>query len=391
VNKFDVAIVGGGLIGASIAFELAAEKLRVVVVDRQKPGLEASWAAAGMLSPGPHAPEDEPLTPLAKESLRLYPEFVAAVEAASQQSVSFQREGAVEIFCGPHAESERDKLVASHRRLGLAAEGISSEAARKMEPALGPAVSAAAWFPDEATVEPRLLMAAVLEGASRRGVEIRQNYAVTSLRCEKGGDGERCVGIAAGENQIEAKFVVLAAGCFTGAIKSGAEKFLPASFTHPVRGQMIALHPKSARLSRVLRSERGYLVPRRDGKIVAGSTTEDTGFEKRVTAEGVRSILSAALDLMPTLAGAEIVETWSGLRPGTIDGLPILGPAAVEGLLVATGHFRNGILLAPVTAKLICDWILRGRVNLDVAKFSPARFDTAKAPSGGTRTAVTNS
>lgn len=375
MSTFDVAIVGGGLIGASISFELAAENLRVVVIDRQKPGLEASWAAAGMLSPGPNSTEDEALTPLAKESLRLYPEFIAEVEKASGRSASLVRGGALEIFSGPLAENDRDKMVASHQRLGLAAEAVSLEAARKLEKAIGPAARAVAWLPEEATVEPRMLMDAVLAANVQRGVEIAADCAVTSLVCERSQSGTRCTGVFAGENKIEAKFVVLAAGCFTGAIKCNAEAVPFSASLRPVRGQMIAFCPKGLRLSRVLRCERGYLVPRRDGRIVAGSTAEDAGFEKRVTREGLQSIVSAAVELVPELGDAEIVETWSGLRPGTPDGLPILGPTGIEGLLAATGHFRNGILLAPVTAKLIKDWIVRGQVSSDVTRFSPLRFN----------------
>lgn len=374
MSIFDVAIVGGGLIGASVAFELAAENLRVVVIDRQKPGQEASWAAAGMLSPGPHSPEDEALTPLAKESLRLYPEFITEVEKASGQSVSFLREGALEIFSGPLAETDRDRLVASHQRLGLAAQAVTLEAARKLERATGPGARAVAWLPDEATVEPRLLMDAVLTGAMQRGVEVSADCGVTSLITERSHGGTRCTGVFADGKKIEAKFVVLAAGCFAGAIECDTAAVQFSASLRPVRGQIIAFRPKGLRLNRVLRCERGYLVPRRDGRVVAGSTTEDAGFEKRVTREGLRSIVSAAVELVPELADAEIVETWSGLRPGTPDNLPILGLTGIEGLLAATGHFRNGILLAPVTAKLIKDWIVRGQVSSDVARFSPLRF-----------------
>lgn len=366
--------MGGGLIGASIAFELAAESLRVVVIDRQKPGQEASWAAAGMLSPGPHSPEDEALTPLAQESMRLYPGFVAEIEKVSGRSASFLREGALEIFSGPHAEADRDKMVFNHQRMGIAAEAVSLEAARKLEKAIGPAAGSAAWLPEEASVDPRVLMEAVLTGAMQRDVEIQPDCAVTSLISEKSQAGTVCTGIFAGEKAIEAKFVVLAAGCFTGSIECDAKANPFSASLRPVRGQMIAFRPKGLRLSRVLRCQRGYLVPRRDGRIVAGSTTEDAGFEKRVTREGLQSIVSAAVELVPELADAEIVETWSGLRPGTPDNLPILGPTGIEGLFAATGHFRNGILLAPVTAKLIKDWIVRGQVSSDVGRFSPLRF-----------------
>jgi glycine oxidase len=374
VSIFDVAIVGGGLIGASIAFELEAEGLRVVVLDRQEPGRESSWAAAGMLSPGPDSPEDAPLAPLAKESLRLYPEYIAAVEEASGRSTAFQREGALEIFFGEHAEGECDAMIAAHRRWGLAAEPISTDAARKREGSLNPAARAVVWLPEEAAVDPRLLMEAVLAGAQRRGAEIRSNSTVTSFLYDRRHEGVRCTGVAAGNESISAKFVVLAAGCFTGALEGPANGFQLCVPTHPVRGQMIALRPKGVNLRRVLRSARGYVVPRPDGRIVAGSTLENEGFEKRVTTDGLQTIWNAALELVPQLSGAEVIETWAGLRPGTPDNLPILGPTAVEGLLAATGHYRNGILLAPATSKLIRDWIVGGQVKSDVTAFSPSRF-----------------
>jgi glycine oxidase len=370
VEQFDVAVIGGGLIGCSIAFELAADKLKVIVLDRQKPGCEASWAAAGMLSPAPDSSQDIPLVPLSRESLRIYPEFVRAIEQVSGKQTGYTRNGTLQIFGKPCGKSERDQMVAEHRRLGLAAEPVSFEAARAAEASIGPGASAVALLPEEGNVEPRLLMDAVLRAAARRGVEIRANCPVTSLMQGR----DRCVGVYAGE-EIRAKHVVLAAGCFSGKIGrdiNASKGLLP---TRPVRGQMLALRREGFRLQRVLRSERGYLVPRADGRVVAGSTTEDAGFEKKVTAAGMLQILAVALELCPALGGAEIVEAWSGLRPGTPDALPILGPTKMEGLIAATGHYRNGILLAPVTARLVRQWIIAGKPNFDVTPFSPLRFD----------------
>jgi glycine oxidase len=373
VSTFDVAVVGGGIIGVSIAFELAAENLRVVLLDRQQPGQEASWAAAGMLSPAPDSPRDIPLAPLGRESLKLYPQFVAAIEEESGQSTSYMRDGAFEILLAPHSETDRDQRVAEYRLLDLAAEAISLSAARERENSLAPDARAAVWLSEEATVEPRLLTAALLAAAHNRGVAIRAGCRVTSLRCEQ----NRCLGVIAAGEKIEAAHVLVAAGCFSGEIANGGAHLARLLPTRPVRGQMLALRHDTFRLSRVVRSERGYLVPRRDGRIVAGSTKEEAGFEKRVTAAGIRKVLDAAIELCPALAAAEIVETWSGLRPGTPDDLPILGPTDVAGLSIATGHYRNGILLAPVTAKLIREWIVRGRTDFDAAAFSPLRFDRA--------------
>ena len=378
MKTFDAIIVGGGLIGSAIALELAGEKLRVILIDRQQPGREASWAAAGMLSPGPDSPEAAPLVPLGKESLQLYPEFIAAVEQASGMAVNFAREGTFEIFAGPQSESARDAMVEEYRRLEIAIEAISPEAARTVEPSLGRA-AAVAWLPEEATVDPRLLTEAVLAGADRRGAEIRAGCAVDSLLCRDGS----CAGIVAGGERMEAAHVVIAAGSFCGTISdcgSGTEgnlaRYAP---VRPVRGQMIALRSESVKLQRVLRSQRGYLVPRPDGRIIAGSTLEDAGFVKQVTPEGIQRILDGAAELAPGLADAKIVEQWAGLRPDTPDHFPIIGPTKMSGLLMATGHYRNGILLAPVTAKIVRDWIVNGKASFSAEIFSPLRFTAARS------------
>jgi glycine oxidase len=370
VKAYDVAIIGGGVIGASIAFELANENLQVVVLDRQQPGQEASWAAAGMLSPAPDSPRDLPLVPLGRESLRLYPKFVAAIEDASGQCVGYERAGALELIFGPHAEQQRDGRVAECRKLGIAAEAVSIQAARSWENAIGPDTRAAVWLPEEGRVEPRLLTNAVILAAQNRGAEFRARCPVTQVLI----DGGTCHGITAGGEEIQAAHVILAAGCFscqTGQDGQSLERYAP---TRPVRGQVISLRPAGLALQRVVRSERGYLVPRRDGRIVAGSTSEYAGFEKKVTPEGIRKILDATLELVPGLSGASVVETWSGLRPGTPDDLPILGPTDVAGLLIATGHYRNGILLAAITAKLIREGITTGRASFAAEAFSPLRF-----------------
>ena len=372
-----MAIVGGGIIGCSIAFELAADKLKIVVLDRQQPGREASWAAAGMLSPAPDSPRDIPLVPLARESLSLYPEFVRAVEEASGKTVDYTRKGALQIFIGPSAEAERGAMLAEHRGLGLASEPISGVEARKLEPELGPAAHAVLYLPKEEAVDPRLLMDALLAAAANRGVEIRPGWDVTSIIRE----GNCCKGVVAGGESIQARHVIVAAGCFSAEIDAGAKLPIPSIPTRPVRGQMLAFRSRGLAMQHVLRSERGYLVPRSDGRIVAGSTLEEAGFDNSVTAAGVKQILESAVQLCPDLAEAEILEKWSGLRPGTPDDLPILGPTGAEGLLLATGHYRNGILLAPVTAKLVREWVMRGRSTFNTEAFSPLRFESAKRES----------
>jgi len=373
-----VAIVGGGIIGCSIAFELAAEKLKIVVLDRQQPGREASWAAAGMLSPAPDSRRDRSLVPLAKQSLRLYPEFVRAIEEVSGKPVDYTRTGTLQIFTGASAEAERNAMLAEHRELGLASEAISLADAHRMEPALNPDVRAVLHLPEEESVDPRLLMDSLLAAAANRRVKIRPGFSVASLIEEH----DRCAGIlAASGEKVHAKHVIIAAGCFSGEIAGAAGKLIPSNPTRPVRGQMLALRQANLALRHVLRSERGYLVPRSDGRIVAGSTSEDAGFHKSVTAGGVRKIVEAGLELCADLGSAEILETWSGLRPGTPDDLPILGLTNLEGLILATGHYRNGILLAPVTAKLVKEWAIDGRTTFDTQPFSPFRFESAERKS----------
>jgi glycine oxidase len=375
VKKYDVVIVGGGIIGGSIALELAQRGLRVAVVDRQEMMREASWAAAGMLSPAPDCIAAIPLVPLARASLALYPKFVEAVESASGLGVGFRADGAIEAILHGDAARELSTLVALHHGLGLACEPLPLDEARSMEPALGRDVTAAALLPAECSVEPRLLTVAVLAGTAAAGVALHPGVEIVSVVLERG----KCVGAKASNGEIySADQVILAAGCWSSQIPEAA-RLAP---TLPVRGQMIALRHSGAPLGRVLRSEHGYLVPRGVASpqtIVVGSTIESAGFEKNITAGGIEKILSAATELVPELARAEIIETWSGLRPGTPDQLPILGPGDIEGLVFATGHYRNGILLAPVTARLIGEWVAERRTHLDWETFSPLRFSRAGA------------
>jgi glycine oxidase len=382
MDAFDVAIAGGGIIGTTIAFELANAGLRVVVLDRQEPGREASWAAAGMLSPGPDSSAALPLVPFARESFRRYPELISKLEEVSGQRVPYARNGTLELFAGPNSEAARDAMIAQYHELGLTIESAALQAIRKREPSIGPHITAAAWLPEEATVEPRALVSAVIAACKSRGVEFRSSRAVTSyLR-----DGDSCVGIVAGDAKIRSRNVVIAAGAFCSQTQEGDEgngrdisrRFSP---THPVRGQMIALRHPQIQLTRVLRSEKAYLVPRLDGRLIAGSTLENVGFDKQVTSGGIHKILEGVREMVPALVDADIVETWAGLRPGTPDELPIIGKTSVDGLLVATGHYRNGVLLAPATAAAISDLIVKGNTAMKIEAFSPLRFASPSSTS----------
>ncbi len=366
MNTYDAIIAGGGIIGASLALELANRKLSVLILDRQDPGQEASWAAAGMLGPESDSPDDLAIVPLGKMSLAIYPEFIATVESASGLHSEFRHDGALRIFFGPGGEKERDRAVGAHRKSGLASQTISVTEARATEPAISEHATAAAWLPYECSVNPRALTRAVLAACANRGVEIRAGVAVEQIL-------ERdacCEGVVAGGAKLPTKHFVLAAGCFSAGV-GGMKKYAP---TSPVRGQIVSLRAVQVAPKRVLRSDRGYVVPRQDGRIIGGSTSENVGFEKRVTPEGVQQILAAATELAPGLSNAEITDTWSGLRPDTPDHLPILGPTDLEGLWIATGHYRNGILLAPGTSRVMAEWIVDGKPSLALDQFSPMRF-----------------
>jgi len=369
MKKFDVAIAGGGVIGGAVAMELARAGLRVGVFDRQMPGQEASWASAGILSPAPENPGMIAMVGIGKASFALYPEFVARVEEISGKSTRFRPKGTLEALFSHDTKAELSTIIAVHHGLGLKAEPLRAEDARELEPALSEEVEAAVLRPEEASIDNRALTAAVLEAAERSGAEIFSGNGARAVWRE----GHCCKGLVVQNEKIEAQWTIIAAGCFSAAIE-GAALYAP---VRPAKGQMAALRADDLKIERVLWSEKIYLVPRNDGRILAGATVEHAGFDKRVTAGGIEKILSAAIELVPGLRNARIEETWAGLRPDTPDHMPILGPTDVDGLLMATGHFRSGILLTPITARLMREWITEQRVSVDWERFSPLRFQSA--------------
>ena len=368
-KKFDVAIAGGGVIGGAIALELARAGLRVAVFDRQKPGQEASWASAGIISPAPENPGMIATVELGKRSAALYPAFVAQVEEISGQSTGYRRKGTLEALFSRDAKAELSTIIALHHGLGLAAEPLRSEDARELEPALSDELEAAVLRPEEASIDGRLLTAAVFEAAERSGAEIFPSSRVEAIWR----DGARCRGLVLENEKAEAQWTVAAAGCYSGTIE-GVSAYAPVK---PAKGQMVALRADDLQVERVLWSDKIYLVPRNDGRILAGATVEYVGFDKGVTAGGIEKILAAAMELAPGLKNARLEETWAGLRPDSPDHLPILGPTDLEGLVMATGHFRSGILLAPITARFVREWITERKVGLDWERFSPLRFPSA--------------
>jgi glycine oxidase len=369
-KNFEVLVAGGGLIGGAIALELALAGLRVAIFDKGDPGRESSWAGAGILSPAPENPATIPLVPLAKASMALYPDFVARVEEISGQSVGFRAKGTLEALFSRDAARELSTHVALHHGWGLQAEAISAEDARELEPALSPELEAAVLRPDEASVDNRALTRAVLEAARKSGAKIFAHHEVQGIWREK----QRCAGLLLKNEKISAQWTIIAAGCFSANI-AGVNTYAP---VRPARGQMISLRAEQTKIERVLWSDKIYLVPRNDGRILAGATVEYVGFDKNVTAGGLEKILAGALELAPDLARAHVDETWAGLRPDSPDHLPILGPTDIDGLLIATGHFRSGILLTPITAHLIREWVTQQNVSVDWDRFSPLRFVEAR-------------
>jgi glycine oxidase len=374
----DAIVVGAGLIGSAIALRLAQEGLRVALLEKGDPGREASWAGAGMLSPAPDSPAAIPLVPFGRASLNLYPRFVDEIEEISGRRAGYRNDGAIELLFSTDAERELSTLIALHHALGLPTEPLPVDEAAKLEPALTRRAQAAAYFPYEACVDNRALVKALLAAASIAGVELFPATPVRKIVIDNG----RCTGICAENGTVfAAQEIIVAAGAFSGLL----EGIIPRVPTRPIRGQMVALKSQLP-VRHVVRCERGYIVPRDSAmpqRMVTGSTLEDAGFEKRVTAGAIEKILATAQELVPKLSNAEVVELWCGLRPDTPDHLPLLGPTGVAGLTIATGHYRNGILLTPITAKLVREWIVQKNVSMDWEIFNPLRFaETEKIASG---------
>ncbi len=374
MNTFDAVIAGGGLIGASIALELADAGLKVGLFDAREPGREASWASAGMISAAPENAGMIPFVPMSLASIALYPDFIRKVEGLSGRTVGYRKDGALEVLVDGNVEEELSTVIALQHGVGLKAQALSAERARQMEPALTEEMEAAIFREDEASLDTRAFTDATLEAAQRKGVQIFAGNGAKAL-WKTGG---KCKGLLLENGQAEAKWTVIAAGCFSARIE-GVAPYAP---VFPAKGQMMALRCESVEIHHILWLGHTYLVPRNDGRIIAGSTIERTGFDRDVTAGGLKKILNEATKLAPGLEKARIEETWAGLRPDSPDHLPIIGPTDVDGLLIATGHFRSGVLLAPVTARLIREWVDEQKVTVDWERLSPMRF--LEAPRGQT-------
>lgn len=371
----DVLIVGGGIIGLSIAREAARAGLAVRVLEKGRPGCEASEAAAGMLAPQVEADLPASLRALAVESRDLYPAFVEAVREESGIDPGLLEDGTILLARdAPREIADLERHAGLLVPLGLPFERLGPDDLRRLEPSLNPGFAAGLLLPRDVSVDNALLVRALHVAAARAGARIDSGACATRLVVERG----RVVGVESGGLRLEAESVVVAAGAWSGEIVGPG---LPALRTHPVRGQMVCLDPHGLPLRRILCAADGYLVRRRDGRLLAGSTMEKVGFDKRVSASGVAGLVGAAIGMVPSLADAPVLAMWAGLRPATDDGLPAIGPGPAPGLLYACGHFRNGILLAPVTALILCRLLRGERPGMDLAPFSPLRLMSSDGPS----------
>lgn len=376
-TSVDVAIIGGGVIGLAVARSLALRGLRkVLLIERSALGTESSSAAAGMLAPQAEADRADEFFDFSCRSRDMYPDFADALREETGIDVELDTTGTLYLAFTEEGVLELDQRYEWQANAGLAIEKFDPETARLFEPSIAANVQAALRFPRDMQVENRRLISALAVSNKQLGVCLETGIAVKSLKVERG----RLSGIETSRGFVGTDKVVIASGAWTSEIGLAKEmdrdKALPAVRIEPVRGQMLCFEANPRICSHVIYSPRGYLVPRRDGRLLAGSTTEHAGFDKRVTGEGVHRIMSAALEISPQIGVLPMIDSWAGLRPRAADGLPVLGPCAeIGGLFYATGHYRNGILLAPITGELIADAIVNKAGSASLKIFSPDRFD----------------
>jgi len=369
-----VVIIGGGVIGLTIARALAQRGVReVTLIERGRPGAEASWAAGGILAPQVEVDRQDDFFQLACASRDLYPEFAESLREETGVDVELDTTGTLSVGFTPDDEAEMRRRFEWQKGEGLAVEWLTGDEARRLEPCVSHEIRSALLFPRDFQVENRRLVDALLRANEELGVQLAPGTSVTALRINH----RRVCAVETSNGVVEAPVVVLAAGAWTSLIKS-PDMELPATCIQPVRGQMLCFAAQPQIAGHVVYSSRGYLVPRRDGRVLAGSTTEHVGFDKRTTDEGIAAINSMAIEIAPGMAALPVIDSWAGFRPRATDELPVLGSCAeIEGLFYASGHYRNGILLAPITGKVIADEIVDGVVPDSVKAFSPNRFHSA--------------
>lgn len=385
-----MVVVGGGIIGMAIARRARGRGMTVTLLERDRPGEGTSRVAAGMLAPVVEVEFGEAgrrLLDLGMRSSQLWPAFASELEASTGASVGLMRTGTLLVARDEDEARELERQLEFRRSLGLAVARLRASEAREREPALAPTLRLALEAPDDHSVDPRLVLRALRRACESDGVQLREHARVA--RVELDGAGERATGVTLHDGErVRAGQVVLAAGTWSEQIEG-----LPAHAgvrVRPVKGQILRLRDPGGPglLRRVVRFGGGYVVPREDGRYVLGATVEERGFELAPTAGGVYELLRDAHELVPGISELEIEEMSVGLRPGTPDNAPVIGRAGVDGVIWATGHYRNGILLAPLTAELVVGLLERdtagedARAELDPLLWacSPERFRVVGAP-----------
>ncbi len=345
----DVAVIGGGIIGLSIAFELSLRGARVRVFDRDEPARAASWAAAGMLAPHTEMIEDASFRELCADSLAMYPEFVSRLAAAGGIDPHLRLDG---ILSTAFSETEMERCAArweTLRNRSIKAQILDRDDVLRLEPSLASTVRGGLLVESEGQVDNRLLGRALLAACGSRGVQVHASASDIALVC----DERRVLGVRSNHGFHPAQAVVNACGAWASQLAGVPIDSIVE--VEPVKGQMLALQIPRGLIQRVMWVPGAYLVPRDDGRLLIGATVEDVGFDTRVTASGVQTLLDAALRAAPALRDCALTEMWSGVRPNTPSGVPQIGATSIAGYFVAVGHYRNGILLAPITAQRMAD------------------------------------
>jgi glycine oxidase len=364
-------IIGAGAIGLAIAWRLAEAGCEVSLYDRGEAGRGASWASAGMLAAAAETePGEERLLPLNLESQRMWPDFARELERASGVALGYRDEGTLIVALNRDDAAQLRFTYEFQKGLGLDLKWLTGAEARELEPHLRPGIAGAVLSPGDHQVENRLLVEALLVAARRAGAQLYEACAVREVDIV-GGEARAVVSARGRES---ADVVILAAGAWSREIGGIPAAYLPP--VRPIKGQMLALKMDAAApiLRHVLWVPRGYLAPRIDARLLIGGTVEERGFDESLTAGGMLALIEGAWRALPAIEELPIVETWAGFRPGSRDDAPMLGPSGIDRLVVATGHYRNGILLCPVTARAVADYVLTGRLQESVRDFSADRF-----------------
>ncbi len=364
--RTDIAIVGGGIIGASLAEELARRGQRVCLIERGTVGQEASSAAAGILSAQMDVPTAGPFFDLCQAARRLYPQWIRRVERTAGQAVDYRVSGVLYLVSSAAQERRMAARARWQSRAGHRVERWSMAQVRRREPAVDGRFRSGFHFPLEGQVDNARLMPALARTCRASGVELHEHTTARRLLIRRG----RVQGVATDRRTVVALVVVNTLGSWAAARRLG----YPTVPVEPARGQIIAADSPVRLFRRPVMTDQAYVVQRADGRLLLGSTIERVGFDKSLTVEGLHAILCGAQRISSSLAESRFAGAWAGLRPYSGTGDPLMGRSAVQGLYLATGHFRHGILLAPVTARLMADLILTGRSSFDLSPFSPSRF-----------------